>query len=104
MIQTEQIEQPDLLAALQRELERARAELAQARAGRTAKRAQTVAAKAARLPFRKGDRVRITAGSDRWNGKTGTVEVVDGAMGEVKVLGAWFTPAELTKLPRTTKT
>ena len=91
------------LAELQDQLDAARAQLAAERARRTAKAGATRTAKAARVPFRKGDRVRITAPrSPRYHGQETTVTAVnsDVAPGEVQALGAWFALTEVTRLPR----
>lgn len=114
----DQIEQPDLLASLQRELERAKADLAAERArtapartesaadftARVAKAKATRAVNAARVPYRRGDRVRInTPRSPRYHGQEVTITGINSDVdpGEVQALGVWFALTEITRLPKT---
>lgn len=67
---------------------------------RRAKYAATRQTKRARVPFRKGDRVRINAA--RYLNVEATVTGINSDVdpGEVQALGAWFALTEVTRLPR----
>lgn len=108
----EQVETVDLLAKLQESLDRARAErdaalaaAAAAAAGgppdhkaRAARAQATRRARAAGIGFSRGQWVTIdTPRSPRWHGLTAQITAVDADLGEIKVAGAWFAPAELTR-------
>lgn len=94
-------EVPDLLAALQASLDKAKADLAAAE--RVAKAKETRAANAARVPYRKGDIVRITSpGSPSYDGRELPITAINADVdpGEVQAAGAWFALTEVTKVGR----
>lgn len=118
----EEVEEVDLLAALQRSIDRHKATVSQAQAAqeprsappegdsaspgnpKAQKRAETIARRRAATGFRVGDRVRTTTPkTPRFHAREGKVTGIN--LGEVGVsftggaaVDAWFKPAELDRV------